>query len=101
MNSFANEYIDLLERQVREEIGFLQSHGHKNTDNFPSCMFCYNNSRDTYSCNRLGELRNFLSNLAVSRNKDRADKRIKIGYEVNDVSHLACNAELPKLLQPL
>lgn len=80
MNNFNPEYIKLLRRQVEEEIGYLQCKGHNQDLIDDPCIFCYE-ARTTpgesrtngyyankYKCNRMKELKSFVSRLADMEN---------------------------------
>lgn len=107
MNSLNAEYLQMLKRQVQEEISFLVSHGHHTTKNYQPCIFCYENKQHSYNCNRLNELRQFQSSIEVSLSRHMP--RREIGFEVPDMRERkssdfqgqSVNIDLPKLLQPL
>lgn len=102
MTEFEINYLDLLARQVNEEIEFLKLHGHTNQNNYPRCSFCYENRTGGYNCARLEELKQFQSSIAIARNKDKAVNRRPIGVEVHEpYLERTATLELPALLQPL
>ncbi len=71
MYNFNPEYKQLLIRQVREEMEFLNSHGHTlHGVNGYSCFFCYQGRQHTRRCDRLEELQQFLNNLHVTKNRN-------------------------------
>ena len=102
MTEFEINYLDLLARQVNEEIAFLKLHGHSNANNYPRCSFCYENRTGGYNCGRLEELKQFQSSIAISRNQDKSVNRRPIGVEVVDspISNTSSLSLLP-LLKPL
>ncbi len=93
MTEFEINYLELLSRQVSEEIAFLRLHGHSNTNNYPRCSFCYENRTGGYNCARLEELKQFQSSIAVARNKPHNPDRVPIGnmskeYDMPNLSKL-------------
>jgi len=62
-----NDYIKLLRRQVDEEITYLIKRGHDSTNPTKKCLFCYDFKGKNF-CNRMQELREFQSQLAVHAN---------------------------------
>lgn len=68
MTDFNKVYLKLLKDQVEVEIKFLKSVGHNNIKiTTQPCIWCicYKN---TYVCNRLNELNQFLSEIVVKMN---------------------------------
>jgi hypothetical protein len=98
MYNFQTEYLDLLKRQVDEEIKFLVDKGHRSKENFKPCMFCYETKAGYYNCNRIGELRQFQSSIAVSMQRQITHERrgIEFAPKAVDTTHF----ELPQLMQP-
>lgn len=79
MPSFELEYLELLKHQVADEIAFLVSFGHDNTMITTPCPFCYASRDGNYRCNRVGELRQFQSSIAIARTKVLLRNRQPIG----------------------
>ena len=102
MTEFEINYLDLLARQVNEEIAFLKLHNHGKTNNYPRCSFCYETSQGNYNCARIDELKQFQSSIAIARNKDKTVNRRPIGVEVNEqaIANTSSLSLLP-LLKPL
>ena len=107
MSNFQSDYLELLRRQVEEEISFLISHGHKEFDNHTKCNFCFDIGRGNSRCNRLSDLRRFLSELVVWQAGGRrqnaisnSESRRKIGYESSPDKKDSISPTLPQLLQP-
>ena len=99
MDNFQTEYMGLLKRQVDEEIKYLIDNNHSSKQNYKPCVFCYETKSGSYNCNRLGELRQFQSTIAVAMQREINRKRRGIGFEqkIIDISPF----ELPQLMQPL
>jgi hypothetical protein len=98
MDNFQTEYLHLLRLQVDDEIKFLVDNGHNSKSNFKPCMFCYETKAGSYSCNRLGELRQFQSSIAVANTRQITHERRGIGFEPKAVD--TTQLELPQLMQP-
>ncbi len=64
MRDFNKDYLRLLREQVEVEIKFLNSVGHNLTPINQPCIWC-NDYKGRYVCNRLNELREFLSQIVV------------------------------------
>lgn len=105
MPNFDLEYLELLKNQVAEEIAFLVSNGHDNTVIMTPCPFCYGSRDGNYRCNRVVELRQFQSSIAVARTKELQRNRQPIGGITREqVTYEALelfDKSLPPLLQPL
>ncbi len=86
MSEFSKLYLDLLRRQVDEEIQFLVRNGHDNARIYVPCMFCIEHKTGYYTCSRLNELRRFLASIIVNgSSKLRVEhERKRIGYETID-----------------
>lgn len=66
MSDFAIKYLELLRRQVQEEISYLCDNGH-DTDEIPSpCTFCIEEPPG-HICHRLLDLRQFLAVIGIQR----------------------------------
>ena len=65
MNNFNKHYIKLLREQVDVEIQYLIQNGHDSDKIYQPCMFCYDTQKGYHRCNRLTELKQFQSQLAV------------------------------------
>lgn len=93
MPSFDLEYLELLKHQVADEIAFLVRHGHDNTEITTPCPFCYARRYNNYRCNRLAELRQFQSSIAIARTKALQRNRQPIGgIEREQVTYEALNS---------
>lgn len=108
MNDFNANYLEILRSQVGEEINFLVSNGHDSRQIFTPCIFCYKNSKGSFSCSRLNQLREFQSQIMQQLHQINTNTRQRIGYEPDDspslqqaIGSYVSNHELPKLLQPL
>lgn len=63
MSNFQSTYLDLLRRQVDEEISYLVRNGHDADKIHVNCMFCTEHRQGHYTCYRLTELRRFQSSI--------------------------------------
>lgn len=64
MANFKKEYLEMLLRQVTEEINYLHKQGHSNDDvKGDPCVFCFKDGRGEYICNRMQALRQFESQI--------------------------------------
>ena len=111
MTSFESEYLSILMRQVNEEIEYLVRNGHGDDKNYQPCMFCTQHRNAAYYyCNRLKDLRQFQSSIAVQRGRNIPKQRRAIGQLVDNHTDDAVNYlmqtvpsstfDLPPLLQP-
>lgn len=80
-NNFSKWYIALLRKQVEEELQFLKSNAHSESNQIP-CMFCVNNGRGQYVCGRVRELQRFHASIVSHSGKNlrTEHERKKIGY---------------------
>ncbi|KTD29699.1 hypothetical protein [Legionella maceachernii] len=110
MTSFESEYLSLLMRQVNEEIEYLVRNGHGTDRNYQPCMFCAQHPTQNYwFCNRLKDLRQFQSSIAVQQGRDIPKQRRQIGREITTDTVIntafdclnSSSMSLPPLLQPL
>jgi hypothetical protein len=100
MTEFEINYLGLLSSQVNEEIAFLKLYNHGKTNNYPRCLFCYQTRQGNYNCARIDELKQFQSNIAIERNKEKTINRRPIG-EVNVQEFTPVNSlQLSQLLEP-
>jgi hypothetical protein len=65
MSSFNEVYVRLLREQVDVEIQYLTQNGHDTDKIYQNCLFCHDTQKGHYRCNRLTELKQFQSQLAV------------------------------------
>ena len=68
MSDFNKPYLRLLREQVEVEIKYLQSVGHDVKHPVDSCIWCMD-YKGRNVCNRLHELREFLSQIVVRTNQ--------------------------------
>jgi len=112
MTDFESDYLNILMRQVNEEIEYLVRNGHSDDKNFLPCMFCIkHDDRHYYRCERLKSLREFQSILAVKGGRDIPKELSEMGKMVDNHIEDASNYlmqtvpsstfDLPPLLQPL
>ena len=96
--SFNANYINLLHRQVEEEIQYLESNNHNTERNYIPCMFCIERPQGHYICPRLNELRRFLASIVShgSSNPRKEHERKHIGFEA-EVNQIAQWDKLPLL----
>lgn len=67
MANFKKEYLEMLLRQVTEEINYLHKQGHSNDDvKGDPCVFCFKDGRGEYICNRMQALRQFESQFTMT-----------------------------------
>lgn len=69
MRDFNKDYLRLLKDQVEVEIRTLQHYGHDQEIIPNACIWCYQGRKGETRCNRLNELRNFLSQIVVRMNQ--------------------------------
>lgn len=65
MANFNTDYLELLRRQVDEEISFLLLHNHDADQILLSCPFCEEIQGGNYFCERLKDLRRCLANIMI------------------------------------
>lgn len=63
MDRFKADYIEILQRQVTEEIAYLIDHGHDLKVITIPCIFCIKHSGRQYFCKRLDDLLRFQQTL--------------------------------------
>lgn len=96
-NTFSNQYLTILRRQVEEEIQFLVAHGHDNDKLYVPCMFCASRG-NYYTCTRINTLRTFLHSIKThNESKPRRiipNERKQIGLPARDYpTHQSCSLE--------
>lgn len=112
MTDFESDYLNILMRQVNEEIEYLVRNGHSDDKNYLPCMFCTKHrDRPYYRCNRMADLRQLQSRITLQGGRDIPKQRRQIGKLVDNHTYDAVNYltqtgpsssfDLPELLQPL
>lgn len=88
MNKFNDRYLQLLRRQVEEEIQYLIDHKHHTAIVDVPCMFCAPRFEGGHVCHRIGELKRFLGSILshiqpkiVTPKAYKPTERKAIGYE--------------------
>jgi hypothetical protein len=93
MRDFNRDYLRLLRDQVEVEIKYLKSVGHDSEIINQPCIWC-NMFKGRYMCNRLHELKEFLSQIVVRQNgQPKEDNKAEF-------STLSCDGLLPSNPDP-
>lgn len=80
MNSFNQQYLEILRRQVDEEINFLVRNGHDVNKIHVPCMFCFKTTGTHFNCRRLIDLRQFQSSIALEQAKIGKNEAIPLPF---------------------
>lgn len=97
MTNYYQKYIDLLIRQVEEELNYLSSVGHEKRTTTRRCIFCFKlGGQNIYACNRFSELESFIGYIKELKIKFNGEKEEK----PQEQKVITNNSELTPLMNP-
>ncbi len=104
MNSNEWLYLNLLERQLVEEIEFLENLGHKRLEILEPCLFCVTAPFGKFKCTRLKTLMDFKTWITSKRSELKAEvvlSRRPIGQPISTWESETCPREKKLTYAPL